>query len=107
MTIYDLPTPVLLIDWPVAQRNIQTAAKLVAGTGAAAGADGLRSGAGFSEEHTLVRRPGHNMRVGDRLQLQPGHANGTINLYRQVVVHDGGTVRHIWPIAATGYALPA
>ncbi|MEI8064140.1 MAG: DSD1 family PLP-dependent enzyme, partial [Verrucomicrobiota bacterium] len=61
---------------------------------------------GFSEEHTLVRLPGHKVRVGDRLQLQPGHANGTINLYRQVVVHDGGTVRHIWPISATGYVLP-
>ena len=60
---------------------------------------------GFSEEHTLVRQPGHKVRVGDRLQLQPGHANGTINLYRQVVVHEGGEVRHIWPISATGYAL--
>ena len=61
----------------------------------------------FSEEHTLVRLPGHKVRVGDRLHLQPGHANGTINLYRQVVVHEGGTVLHIWPISATGYALPA
>lgn len=62
---------------------------------------------GYSEEHTLVRLPGHKVRVGDRLHLQPGHANGTINLYRQVVVHEGGTIRHIWPISATGYALPS
>ena len=61
----------------------------------------------FSEEHTLVRLPGHKVRVGDRLHLQPGHANGTMNLYRQVVVHEAGTIRHIWPISATGYALPA
>lgn len=61
----------------------------------------------FSEEHTLVRLPGHRVRVGDRLHLQPGHANGTMNLYRQVVVHEAGTIRHIWPIAATGYALLA
>ena len=61
---------------------------------------------GFSEEHTLVRLPGHKVRVGDRLHLRPGHSNGTMNLYRQVVVHEGGVIRHIWPISATGYSLP-
>lgn len=59
-----------------------------------------------AEEHTIVRLPGHTVKVGDRFQLQPGHANGTMNLYRQVVVHDGDNVLHIWPISATGYELP-
>ena len=34
MTIHDLPTPLLLLDWPVAQRNILTAAKMVESSGA-------------------------------------------------------------------------
>lgn len=59
-----------------------------------------------AEEHTIVRLPGHSVKVGDRYKLQPAHANGTMNLYRQVVVHDGDNVLHRWPISATGYELP-
>jgi D-serine deaminase-like pyridoxal phosphate-dependent protein len=51
---------------------------------------------------TIVRLPGHQVCVGDRLPIMPGHANGTMNLYRQVVVHEGDAIRHIWPISAKG-----
>jgi len=82
------------------------------GMGNRGGAPRIRELTGYevlqynAEEHTIVRLPGHKVRVGDRLRLMPGHANGTICLYRQVVVHEGDTIRHIWPISATGYALP-
>src|SRR5581483_5547497 len=52
-----------------------------------------------AEEHTIVRLPGHKLKVGDLLQVQPSHANATMNLYRQVVVHDGDKILHIWPIS--------
>lgn len=60
-----------------------------------------------AEEHTIVRLPRHGLRVGDQVRIMPSHANGTLNLYRQVVAHEGETIRHIWPITATGYAVPA
>lgn len=59
-----------------------------------------------AEEHTIVRLPGHKLKVGDLVRVQPSHANATMNLYRQVVVHEGDAIRHIWPISASGYALP-
>lgn len=59
-----------------------------------------------AEEHTIVRLPRHNLHVGDQVRILPNHANGTLNLYRQVVVHEDETIRHIWPISATGNELP-
>jgi D-serine deaminase-like pyridoxal phosphate-dependent protein len=53
-----------------------------------------------------VRLPRHSLRVGDQVRILLNHASGTLNLYRQLVVHEGETIRHIWPISATGYALP-
>jgi D-serine deaminase-like pyridoxal phosphate-dependent protein len=60
-----------------------------------------------AEEHTIVRLPRHRLCVGDQVRIMPSHANGTLNLYRQIVVNEGETVRHIWPISATGYELLA
>ena len=47
-----------------------------------------------------------SLRVGDQVRIMPNHANGTLNLYRQIVVNEGARIRHIWPISATGYELP-
>jgi D-serine deaminase-like pyridoxal phosphate-dependent protein len=58
-----------------------------------------------AEEHTVVRSPGHRLKVGDRLRLLPSHAGCTAHLYRQFVVHEGDSVRDLWPISATGYDL--
>ncbi|MSU69875.1 MAG: DSD1 family PLP-dependent enzyme [Opitutaceae bacterium] len=60
-----------------------------------------------AEEHTVVRAPRHGLRVGGQLRVVPSHAGGTVNLYRQLVVHEGENVREIWPISATGYDLEA
>jgi D-serine deaminase-like pyridoxal phosphate-dependent protein len=59
-----------------------------------------------AEEHTIVRAPRHGLRVGERVRILPSHACGTMNLYRQVVVHEFDAIRDIWPIVATGYKLP-
>jgi D-serine deaminase-like pyridoxal phosphate-dependent protein len=60
-----------------------------------------------AEEHTVVSAPGHRLRVGDRVRVIPSHAGGTINLYRQLVVHEGEKICDIWPISATGYEFAA
>jgi D-serine deaminase-like pyridoxal phosphate-dependent protein len=59
----------------------------------------------LSEEHTTITAPGHNVKVGDRLEMIPSHCCTTCFRYRQMVVHDQGSITDIWPIDGAGYAL--
>jgi D-serine deaminase-like pyridoxal phosphate-dependent protein len=56
-----------------------------------------------AEEHRVVSSPRHGLRVGDQVRVILSHAGGTMNLYRQLVVHEGERVSDVWPISATGY----
>lgn len=40
--------------------------------------------------------------VGDRVSVLPNHACGVTNLHDEAVVHRGGVVVDVWPIAARG-----
>ncbi len=61
---------------------------------------------GFSEEHTKLRLDGdaRKLRVGDVVQVVPGHGCTTVNLYDRYIAARGGRVEAIWPIAARGRA---
>lgn len=59
----------------------------------------------LSEEHTTVHATGHNVRVGDMLELIPSHSCTTCSRHSQLVVHEDGNVCDIWPIDAGGYPI--
>lgn len=55
----------------------------------------------LSEEHcTIVGAP--DWKVGQAVELVPGHACTTCNLYRRIHVHLAGRVVDVWPIEASG-----
>lgn len=58
----------------------------------------------FSEEHTKLRLEGEarKLRVGDVVQVVPGHGCTTVNLYDRYIAARGGVVEGIWPIAGRG-----
>lgn len=58
-----------------------------------------------AEEHTIVHAPNHGIRVGDRVRVLPSHCCTTCNLHRQIVLHEGETVRDVWPMYSQGYGL--
>ena len=58
-----------------------------------------------SEEHTIVQALGHNVCVGDMLELLPSHSCTTCSRHSQLVVHEDGKVCDVWPIDAAGYPL--
>ena len=60
----------------------------------------------FSEEHAklALHGPGRNLRVGDLVEVVPGHGCTTINLYDRYVALRGGVVEAVWPVAARGRA---
>jgi D-serine deaminase-like pyridoxal phosphate-dependent protein len=57
-----------------------------------------------SDEHgTLVLRgPGCDLQVGERLRLVPGHCDPTVNLHDWFVGYRGDRVEALWPISARG-----
>ena len=56
--------------------------------------------AGASDEHTtLTVEDGNAPRVGDRLQLLPGHCDPTVAMHDRIVAHADGVVTGIWPVA--------
>ncbi len=56
-----------------------------------------------AEEHTVIMAHQHKLRVGDLMRVLPSHASGTVNLYRNLNLHDGELIIERWPISATGY----
>lgn len=56
-----------------------------------------------AEEHTVIMAHQHKIRVGDLVRVLPSHASGTVNLYRNLNLHDGELIIERWPISATGY----
>ena len=53
------------------------------------------------EEHTaIVLNPGSNLDIGDRVELMPGYAPTTVNLYDIYYVVDDDHILDVWPIAA-------
>jgi 3-hydroxy-D-aspartate aldolase len=59
---------------------------------------------GLSDEHSvIVPAPGSpQLRLGDRVQLIPGHCDPTVNLHDWILGIRGGRVEEIWPVAARG-----
>jgi D-serine deaminase-like pyridoxal phosphate-dependent protein len=56
-----------------------------------------------SEEHMTLQLPeGHNINIGDRLEIIPSHGCTTSNLYREFIVHQNGRVVDVWPIEGNG-----
>lgn len=54
-----------------------------------------------SEEHCVI----HNIptaKLGDLIELIPGHACTTCNLHRELLVHEAGRIVDVWPIEASG-----
>ena len=56
-----------------------------------------------AEEHTVVKADQHKLCVGDQIRVYPSHAGGTVNLYRNLILHEGELITDVWPISATGY----
>jgi D-serine deaminase-like pyridoxal phosphate-dependent protein len=57
----------------------------------------------FDEEHGLFAAPeGFPLAVGDVVQLLPGYAPSTVNMYDAYHVVEDGTVVDIWPIVPRG-----
>ena len=56
--------------------------------------------AGSSDEHSKLRvRAGLDVRVGDRLQIIPGHCDPTVAMHDWILAHDGRLITDVWPIA--------
>jgi D-serine deaminase-like pyridoxal phosphate-dependent protein len=56
-----------------------------------------------SEEHMMLQVPENStIAVGDRIEIIPSHGCTTSNLYREFVVHSGGSVIDHWPIEGSG-----
>jgi D-serine deaminase-like pyridoxal phosphate-dependent protein len=55
---------------------------------------------GASDEHsTLGVDDGSELRIGDRLQLLPGHCDPTVALHDRIIAHENGVVTSVWPVA--------
>lgn len=75
------------------------------GTPRLKGLDGARFES-FSEEHAklTVEGPARDLRVGDVVEIVPGHGCTTVNLYDHYLVMQQGAVEAVWPVAARGRA---
>jgi len=60
--------------------------------------------AGASDEHGVIAVPEGVAapRLGDRLQLLPGHCDPTVNLHDHIVAVRGGRVEEVWAVDARG-----
>jgi len=55
----------------------------------------------LSEEHCTIQRS-PEWKVGQAVELVPSHSCTTCNLYRQIHVHQRGSIVDVWPIEASG-----
>jgi 3-hydroxy-D-aspartate aldolase len=55
------------------------------------------------DEHGSLRlqNPSRELKVGDQVQIMPGHCDTTVNLHN-VFCGAQGTVEHVWPIEGRG-----
>ena len=60
--------------------------------------------AGASDEHgkLILKKPGRDIKIGDKLKLIPGHCDPTVNLFDWYVGIRNGRVETLWPITARG-----
>lgn len=60
----------------------------------------------YSEEHTKLQVSGaaRDLRLGDIVEVIPGHGCTTVNLYDHFIAMRGGVVEAVWPVAARGRA---
>lgn len=57
----------------------------------------------FDEEHGIfIARSNEPLRVGEVVELVPGYAPGTVNLYDAYYVVDGDRVVDVWPVIPRG-----
>jgi D-serine deaminase-like pyridoxal phosphate-dependent protein len=56
------------------------------------------------DEHGILhlRNPSREIRIGDTIELLPGHCDPTVNLYDRYYVCRGDHVVDVWPVAARG-----
>ena len=62
----------------------------------------------MSDEHTVIERQdgqGMEIRLGDKLLLQPSHCDPTVNLHDWMVAMRGDRVEAVWAVAARGAVL--
>lgn len=57
-----------------------------------------------SDEHGVVADPDGVLKVGEKLQLVPGHCDPTANVHDWYVGVRGGKVETLWPVSARGKA---
>jgi 3-hydroxy-D-aspartate aldolase len=59
-----------------------------------------------AEEYGLLtlESPSRELKVGDQLQMMPGHCCTTVNLYDVCFATRNGVVEHVWPIEGRGRA---
>jgi D-serine deaminase-like pyridoxal phosphate-dependent protein len=56
-----------------------------------------------SDEHGVIELGGPGeVRLGQKIQLVPGHCDPTVNLYDWLVCYRGQRVEDLWPISARG-----
>ena len=60
---------------------------------------GLAYGGASDEHSTLLVEAGAAPKIGDKLQLLPGHCDPTVAMHDWLVVHDGQIVTALWPVA--------
>lgn len=49
-----------------------------------------------------LENPSRELKVGDQVQIMPGHCDTTVNLHNVYFAVRNGTVEHVWPIEGRG-----
>ena len=49
-----------------------------------------------------LQNPSRELKVGDQVQIMPGHCDTTVNLHNVYFAVRNGTVEHVWPIEGRG-----
>ena len=49
-----------------------------------------------------MQNPSRDLKVGDQVQITPGHCDTTVNLYNVFFAVRKGMVEHVWPIEGRG-----
>ena len=57
----------------------------------------------IGEKYALIeRKGGHNLKVGDKVEIVPLHCCGTVSLHDDLYCVRNDQVEGVWPIAARG-----
>ena len=49
-----------------------------------------------------LQNPSRDLKVGDQLQIMPGHCDTTVNLHNVFFAVRKGIIEHVWPIEGRG-----